>query len=61
MVLDSGLYQISLLHQPVEADFCNQETKQQPQRYRRNRQKNTLISLYGEKAILPNLYKRKTL
>ena len=38
MVLDSGRYQISLLHQPVEADFCNQETKQQPQRYRRNRQ-----------------------
>ena len=42
MVLDSGRYQISLLHQPVEADFCNQETKQQPQRYRRNRQKNAL-------------------
>ena len=35
MVLDSGRYQISLLHQPVEADFCNQETKQQPQRYRK--------------------------
>ena len=42
MVLDSGRYQISLLHQPVEADFCNHETKQQPQRYRRNRQKNAL-------------------
>ena len=42
MVLDSGRYQISLLHQPVETDFCNQETKQQPQRYRKNRQKNAL-------------------
>ena len=69
MVLDSGRYQISLLRQPVEADFCNQETKQQPQRYRRNRQKNALtkdqINLYDSKdntlrVFFTGLYTPKT-